>query len=301
MPRRRDFGRRERRAGYFLFTSQSAAGLTLDGTMATIFRAPGGSQTTSGGEPSGNQPQIEPVTAPQVAARPGGVRQLAVGSDRCPRCAAEMAPDQRYCIECGTRRGQPKFTLAPATRGAQADTGGPADPGVGRRSEQPTSGGWSSGVGLVLTIAVLLLALGVGYQIGHGNSGSGKNVVLDEGAAASNTAGTGSGSGSGSASANNASTSSSGSGSSSKASSTAVTSAPTAKVGADAPKSKAAQAAARAHPSKAVQQAASNAAKAVTKGTAKLASPTTKPGGSCTAGTVGCQGGKFTGNAFGGG
>src|SRR5690349_3633821 len=30
------------------------------------------------------------------------------GPDGCPECAAALAPDQRYCLQCGARRGAPR-------------------------------------------------------------------------------------------------------------------------------------------------------------------------------------------------
>lgn len=213
------------------------------------------------------------------------------GADRCPNCAAEMAHDQRYCVQCGTRRGKPTFTLSSgaSSRGPGADQGGSASDrggshgggdGWNRGGGGPSGGGWSSGVGLVLTIAVLLLALGVGYQIGHGNSSSGgKTVVYSGGVSA-------------------ASTTPASSAATTTPTSSASTSVPKAKVGADAPKTKAAQKAALKKPSAAVQKAASNAANSVlkTSSTTKLASPTQKVGGKCTTGQEGCQNGTFTGN-----
>ena len=48
----------------------------------------------------------------------------------CANCGAAMAPDQRYCLACGARRGEPRVPLAPppaeaAGAGAPPRTGGP--------------------------------------------------------------------------------------------------------------------------------------------------------------------------------
>jgi hypothetical protein len=57
----------------------------------------------------------------------------------------------------------------------------------------------------------------------------------------------------------------------------------------------------KAPPSKALQQKATQAAGKVLGNSSHLAPPTQKVGGSCSSSQAGCQGGKFTGNFFGGG
>src|SRR5579875_344165 len=50
--------------------------------------------------------------------------------DRCAECGSALAIDQRYCVECGTRRGRPRFAIASAgaqdasTAAASRATGG---------------------------------------------------------------------------------------------------------------------------------------------------------------------------------
>lgn len=75
--------------------------------------------------------------------------------DECAVCGSGMAPDQRYCVECGTRRGKPRFTLQ------QSDPVEP-EPERGRRTGRA---GLSTGT-VLAGIATLLLALGVGVLIG---------------------------------------------------------------------------------------------------------------------------------------
>ena len=102
----------------------------------------------------------------------------AVG-DRCVNCGAPLSSDQRYCVTCGERRGQPRFSL-PATDTATAEQGdGPAR-GAGRagpsrgRDRLPRV---SSGATLVAGVGTLLLAMGVGVLIGHETSTSPKQVA----------------------------------------------------------------------------------------------------------------------------
>jgi hypothetical protein len=72
-----------------------------------------------------------------------------------------MATDQHYCVECGTRRGKPRFTLAKSATSAPASASA-SPPNV-------VAAGWTRMTAL-LAIAVVLLALGVGFLIG--NSGA---------------------------------------------------------------------------------------------------------------------------------
>jgi hypothetical protein len=82
-------------------------------------------------------------------------------SDRCASCQTPLAPDQRYCVNCGERRGKTRFSFASPTA-KPAPASAPERP---RR--RPTI---SSGLSLILGIATLLLAMGVGVLIGHNNN-----------------------------------------------------------------------------------------------------------------------------------
>jgi hypothetical protein len=83
----------------------------------------------------------------------------------CASCRAPLAADQRYCLECGTRRGGPRVaygdlltkraTPPPALAGATVPPGPP-----------PLSR--TTGFNVALGLGVLLLALGVGVLIGNG-------------------------------------------------------------------------------------------------------------------------------------
>lgn len=74
---------------------------------------------------------------------------------RCAECGADLALDQRYCVECGARRGTPRFRIAP-----QTSAGVTSDTTASRaRALQPRL------VPLLAAIA-LLLAVGVGFLIG---------------------------------------------------------------------------------------------------------------------------------------
>jgi hypothetical protein len=109
----------------------------------------------------------------------------------CAACGAALAADQRYCVECGERRGRSELPFDPA-------------PVVYDDPPAPASRGsrWqmSSGGALIGGIGVLLLALGVGVLIGKaGNASATKSppvqvvTVASGGAAPAAAAGTPSG------------------------------------------------------------------------------------------------------------
>jgi hypothetical protein len=82
--------------------------------------------------------------------------------EQCSACGAGMASDQRYCVECGQRRGPARVPLSDGTahRGAQA-------PAAGRAARRPTMSVNST---LIAIIGTLLLAMGVGVLIGRSSN-----------------------------------------------------------------------------------------------------------------------------------
>jgi hypothetical protein len=186
--------------------------------------------------------------------------------ERCPSCGAHVAADQRYCLSCGTRCGEPRLPVMDAVTFMDAmrqphQAPPPAAQGTQRRVSPNTA--------LFATIGVLLLAMGVGVLIGR----SGNNSVAsapaapqvikvggaEEGATAS-TAGGGSAAG-----------------------------------GAGAKKQKPKS-------EKKVEAKAQEEAESVLKTApdVKLADPKVQVGDTCEQGTAGCgDSGKFEGNFFG--
>ena len=86
------------------------------------------------------------------------------GGDQCASCGALLAADQRYCLECGQRRGDPRLPFMDAVvlmdavqRPAQA----PPPPPKKKRS------GVSPNAALITGVGTLLLALGIGVLIGR--------------------------------------------------------------------------------------------------------------------------------------
>ena len=104
-----------------------------------------------------------PPSEPTTEVHPTMVASI---REQCSACAAPMAPDQRYCVECGQRRG-------PA-RVAQLD-------GLAQRSREMTierrpsrRPHMSVNSTLIAGIGTLLLAMGVGVLIGRSGNSSAK-------------------------------------------------------------------------------------------------------------------------------
>jgi hypothetical protein len=105
------------------------------------------------------------------------------GNESCPNCSASMAPDQRYCLNCGHRRGDPRLPFMDAVvfMESQGNTGGAG--GATPPPPPAQSGGSSKSNGnvvLIAVVAVLVLTLGVGFligRIGHDNGSNGGGEV----------------------------------------------------------------------------------------------------------------------------
>jgi hypothetical protein len=77
--------------------------------------------------------------------------------DQCTTCGSPLAPDQRYCVNCGQRRGQARL---PVLQTATATT--PV-----ARAALPRAARMSVNTTLIAGIGTLLLAMGVGVLIGR--------------------------------------------------------------------------------------------------------------------------------------
>lgn len=137
--------------------------------------------TTHSAEDGSSDPTAATQTSQTSAPEAGANASLLVGmgsADRCANCGAEMAVDQRYCVECGVRRGRPRFSVArPGDAAASTAV-------VPQGASSPRFIATLVAVGLVIA----LLALGVGVLIGH----DGKQAVHVTVSGATGTAGTGS-------------------------------------------------------------------------------------------------------------
>ncbi len=214
---------------------------------------PGDDDTTPRDDAAGNEPTRE---LPSVPAGGSG--------DRCGACGAPLIHDQRYCVECGERRGQSRFPVTqPATEVATRRV---------RRVSPPRPPRIGSGTTLVAGVGVLLLAIGLGFLIGRTST----KTTTTQAAAATPQVITVQG------------------GVGAAAPTTTTTAAKLSK------KSKAkAKAAAAAAPSAAVQKKATEAAGKVLGNSNNLPPPTSTVGQKCDSTKAGCSGGKFSGNFFG--
>jgi hypothetical protein len=107
----------------------------------------------------------------QATAQLGGAPSQ---GEPCEGCGAPLASDQRYCLECGRRRGGPRVDyrhyMATASQPAEAPAGGDPVPSPANREEgeAPNQQRDYAPLAAVGGIAVLGLMLLVGVLIGKG-------------------------------------------------------------------------------------------------------------------------------------
>ncbi|MGV1048275.1 MAG: hypothetical protein ACOYD4_07105 [Solirubrobacterales bacterium] len=209
---------------------------------------------------------------------PGEGLTVGGSGDNCPSCGAPLAADQRYCLECGHRRGDPRLPFMDAVVFMesinQPKTPPPPPP---PRDNRPR--GLSANASLIAGIATLVLAIGVGVLIGRsGDNGSATaanqtpQIIKVGGGGEESAAG-------------------------SEATEAAETGGKKGKGKAKKGKSKKAEEKAETGSS-----GTSKAAEEVLKpsGDVKLAPPKQEVGGKCEKGTAGCSGsGEFDGSFFG--
>jgi hypothetical protein len=87
----------------------------------------------------------------------------------CPACGSPVAPDQRYCLECGERQAQTsEFLRSGVPLGSSSPATPPTPPGTGATDDAPRK----DTVSLLAGVGVLLLAIGVGVLIGRSGGSS---------------------------------------------------------------------------------------------------------------------------------
>jgi len=87
-------------------------------------------------------------------------------NEQCPACGVQMAADQRYCLSCGSRRGDPRLPFMDAVVFMEAinqprTAAGPPAAAPQRRPRL------SPNASLIAGVATLVLAIGVGVLIGR--------------------------------------------------------------------------------------------------------------------------------------
>jgi hypothetical protein len=184
-----------------------------------------------------------------------------------------MAADQRYCLECGKRRGDPRLPFMDAVvfmdavkRQPELATAGATPAPAERRSRM------TANASLIAGVATLVLAIGVGVMIGQSGEGGGSVAsapapqIIKVGGGGEEAAA--------------ASASSGGE-----------------EIGGKGGKGKKAKAPEKAVDSSGTSEAAAEVLKPA--GDVKLPPPTVQKGGKCESGAAGCEGGEFTGDFFG--
>lgn len=195
--------------------------------------------------------------------------------EQCPTCGAALAPDQRYCLECGHRRGDPRLPFMDAVVFMDAVQKSrepvPATAPAAQQDRRPLM---SANASLVAGVATLVLAIGVGVLIGRSGEGGSSNaaatppIIKVGGGGEEEAASTG--------------------GEETKEAGKSKTTKPSGS-------KKAAKA-----KTEAGSSGTSKAAESVLEPTegVKLPPPTTQLGEKCEEGTSGCENGEFNGNFF---
>jgi hypothetical protein len=115
-----------------------------------------------------------PPTPPSDSAPPPAMPSMAAfgSSESCPNCSARMAADQRYCLNCGHRRGEPRLPFMDAVVFMESMNSIPGGAGGAIPPPPPAQSGgsnnrWNANAALIAGVATLVLAIGVGFLIGR--------------------------------------------------------------------------------------------------------------------------------------
>lgn len=92
-------------------------------------------------------------------------------SDACPSCGSQLAADQRYCLHCGQRRGDPRLPVMDAVQFMEASRR-PAQPQAAAAPPSSRRRLLSANASMVAAVATLVLAMGVGVLIGQSGGDS---------------------------------------------------------------------------------------------------------------------------------
>jgi hypothetical protein len=211
-----------------------------------------------------NAPDTPADTSPVTAVHHSLV---AATGEQCPSCGNPVASDQRYCLQCGQRCGEPRLPFMNAVTFMDAmkrpAAAPPSPPKKKRRGLSPNAA-------LITGVGTLLLAMGVGVLIGRSGEHSGTTNASAPAQVITVNGG-------GGAEANTASNGSTGKGAK----------------GEKGSKKGEAKAKAAASSGKGAEEVLKPA------GDVKLPPATVQPGEKCESGAAGCKGGEFTGEFFG--
>jgi hypothetical protein len=139
---------------------------------------------STGDEPRETPGEDPPLHAHEITPeQDAGAVLVGVASHLCSNCGAVLATDQKYCVECGTRRGIPRFRVA------GIDDPKPAA-GAAGAPQAPAAAAVSARLLALLALIVVLAAIAVGVLIGHSSSHT--TVRILGATAAASTSGSGS-------------------------------------------------------------------------------------------------------------
>jgi hypothetical protein len=98
---------------------------------------------------------------------------LGAPGEHCAHCGAALAPDQRYCLNCGLRRAEPRVAYRELLLGEDAGAGAAPPPAAPPPAAVPAPGPDDgsraiSPLGAAVAIGLLLLATLLGAVIGRG-------------------------------------------------------------------------------------------------------------------------------------
>ena len=215
------------------------------------------------------------------------------GHDSCPNCGTRMAADQRYCLNCGHRRGEPRLPFMDAVvfmESMSAPPGGGTPPPPPASSDGGSSPRMNANAALIAGVATLVLAIGVGFLIGRSGHDNGSNAAAEAPIKVIEVGGGGGGGGGGeeATATTEASTESSTGSNKSKGANSSKEGAKKNKKPSEVKEG-----------SKEEEELAAEKTAETLHAEGPLAKPTAKVGESCEKGTPGCEGEEFTGNFFG--
>jgi hypothetical protein len=209
-----------------------------------------------------NAPQAPTGPSPATAVH----HSLVASSEQCPSCGNPVATDQRYCLQCGQRCGEPRLPFMNAVTFMDAMKRPAASPPTPPKAKRR---GISPNAALITGVGTLLLAMGVGVLIGR----SGNDSVATNASQPAQVITVNGGGGAESA--------------------TAATAGTSGGKGTKGDKKAAKNAKAAAQSGKGAEEVLKPA------GDVKLPPATVQPGEHCESGAAGCKGGEFTGEFFG--
>jgi hypothetical protein len=122
---------------------------------------------------AGGGAQLETIDLPTLGAK----------GEACAECGAPLATDQRYCLNCGTRRAGPRLDFTPHLAGAGPDAhvaAAPASPPPTRGAARDW-GGWPGAFGIGLLGVMLLIGVLIGKSANDDNTQQAAAPVVVQG------------------------------------------------------------------------------------------------------------------------